>query len=125
MQHPQLEHYCGYIGLSEGHPAYGMSVDELKLRCRRQPHRGITWAQHRPGGGRQDTPPEEHTFWWFGFSCSHEGVDLIPGLLNEKTPKAILESGATVKSRSYVRRQCLSFSKNLAKMEVQEHEPAC
>lgn len=71
---------CGYVGVSEGHPAYSKHYDAVEVEV----HGGLTYAApcsvnadetkhicHLPDPGEPD-----HV-WWLGFDCSHAG-DLDP-----------------------------------------------
>jgi hypothetical protein len=65
---------CGYVGLHQGHPAYGQSYDEPNVDC----HGGLTFS----GGCNHSTDPgkgichipaigEADDVFWFGFDCVH------------------------------------------------------
>lgn len=63
--------WCGYVGVPQGHPAYGKSYDDLGDVA---VHGGLTYAApcrgnvcHVPEPGRPDT------VWWLGFDCAHSG----------------------------------------------------
>ena len=67
--------WCGYVGVSPGHPFHGASYDDPEVDV----HGGLTYADscdghicHVPVTGRPDD------VWWFGFDCHHAG-DLSPG----------------------------------------------
>jgi hypothetical protein len=75
-------HWCGYVGVTEGHPAFGMDYDDVPDIS---VHGGLTYADecletddpakgvcHVPFPGRPD-----HV-WWLGFDCAH-AWDLSPG----------------------------------------------
>jgi hypothetical protein len=66
--------WCGYVGVPEGHRAYGRGYDDVNVVC----HGGLTYADlcaetqspehglcHIPQAGR----PAE--VWWLGFDCAH------------------------------------------------------
>jgi hypothetical protein len=67
--------WCGYVGVSEGHPAFGRGYDDVPTEV----HGGLTFASfcaeegeefgicHLPEHGR----PER--IWWLGFDCNHGG----------------------------------------------------
>lgn len=54
---------CGYIGVNEDHPLYGVEYDNLPIEC----HGGLTFSDKgddtfRPAGR-----------WWFGWDYGHAG----------------------------------------------------
>lgn len=74
---------CGYVGVAEGHPAYGKEYDDVDVAV----HGGLTFADkcqpsndesrfvcHVPEAGEPD-----HV-WWLGFDCAHSG-DVCPARL--------------------------------------------
>jgi hypothetical protein len=63
-----LKHWCGYIGVPEDHPWYGMGYDEIDVSA----HGGVTYADKAYWGDTRGSH-------WFGFDCAHSG-DLVPGL---------------------------------------------
>lgn len=95
VRHTSLLHWCGYVGVRSGHPAFGKGYDEVQLgiydyekREYTTPavfpdldvHYGLTFAD-RCGGYICHTgdDPKDET-WWLGFDCAHSG-DLSPGSL--------------------------------------------
>lgn len=75
---------CGYVGIPDGHPLYGLAYDECRVSCgeswcehtidaRIDVHGGVTWTG--PDPTRTDT-----TLWWIGFDTAH-AYDLVPGML--------------------------------------------
>lgn len=73
--------WCGYVGVAEGHPAFGKHYDEVYATV----HGGLTYSDfcqegndetigicHVPAEGRP------HRVWWLGFDC-HHGMDHAPG----------------------------------------------
>jgi len=78
-QHPAEKHYCGYVGVPQGHPLYGYSWYEPEEKRNFCPdvHGGLTY-------GDTDFPayrsPEVHTlgklnYWWLGFDQHHDMDD--------------------------------------------------
>ncbi|HVJ44675.1 MAG TPA: hypothetical protein VM639_24470 [Dongiaceae bacterium] len=67
--------WCGYVGVSEGHPSFGKDYDDVPVDA----HGGLTFAAfcredagefgicHVPEAGRP------HRIWWLGFDCAHAG----------------------------------------------------
>ena len=96
---PKLGHFCGYVGVPEGHPAFGKDLEGVL-----SVHGGITWCGDQlPSHIRL---PEEK-LWWFGFDCAHTG-DLIPGA-------GAPCRGDTFKNYNYVSDECYKLSEQLAR----------
>lgn len=58
--------WCGYVGVLEGHPDYGVDYGTLDYEV----HGGLTYGQM--GDGLRD-----ETLWWLGFDCAHYN-DFVP-----------------------------------------------
>lgn len=63
-------HWCGYVGVPEGHPYFGKSYDDVPVDA----HGGLTYSEkcaghicHVPKPGMPDV------VWWLGFDCAHSG----------------------------------------------------
>lgn len=54
--HSDLGHYCGYVGLPEGHPYWGKDYADLEHV---PAHGGLTFAEEIDGD------------WWLGFDTAH------------------------------------------------------
>lgn len=69
LRHDVTGHWCGYAGVTEGDPLYGVGYPyiEDEVYC----HGGLTFA------GVIDVT--ETNVWWIGFDCCHAG-DVSPGL---------------------------------------------
>ena len=73
------KHLCGYVGVPKDHPIYGLPPYIQAFENYFHVHGGLNYY-------RFDLPPKAYTenpskdFWFFGFSCTHEG-DIVP--LNE------------------------------------------
>jgi hypothetical protein len=117
---------CGYVGITEGHPWFGIDYSGCTLPepcgepyCSHYPdvdvHGGLTFADfchegpdpsrgicHVPFEGR----PER--VWWFGFDCAHSG-DVTP-----KWSREWGEWGASYKTERYVRGWCANLASQLA-----------
>jgi hypothetical protein len=85
VRHDELGHWCGYVGVPEGHPAHGKGYDDVDVDV--SVHGGLTFSglcrpvPDRPSHGichiEQPGRPE-HVFW-LGFDLAHVG-DLSPGM---------------------------------------------
>ena len=108
---PDMGHWCGYVGVPEGHPAFGVGYDDVSPWP--EVHGGLTYAAfcregeeetgvcHRPFPGR----PER--LWWLGFDCAHSG-DLSPGLNRYR------RRGEIYRDLDYVRAECARLAGQLA-----------
>lgn len=95
LRHPELQHWCGYVALPEGHRFHGKDYDNIKAEV----HGGLTYAgDHAP---RQ----QKDGRWWVGFDCAHAG-DWVP------TMKA--HDGDTYKDIDFVVHECEAFASQMA-----------
>lgn len=65
-----LGHLCGYVGVHEGHPWFGVDYDDIHAGA----HGGLTYSDYCRGHICHPSP--EKTYW-IGFDCAHHG-DLSP-----------------------------------------------
>jgi hypothetical protein len=67
--------FCGYVGVSPGHWAYGKDYEDVPADA----HGGLTFAgKCQPGGEDSGVchvveGGEEDRVWWLGFDCIHSG----------------------------------------------------
>jgi hypothetical protein len=99
---------CGYVGVPNTHPWYGMEHDEVNADC----HGGLTFSSKCNAHICHD----EHTetianadVWWLGFDCGHSG-DLSPGSLQYG-----FHTSGVYRNIAYVEAEC----KKLA-LQIQE-----
>lgn len=75
-RHPELGHWCGYVGVPEGHPCYGVS-GECADPVPHDVHGGCTYARPcdgDPEGGVCHVKVEgEPDRFWLGFDFAHLG----------------------------------------------------
>lgn len=70
--------WCGYVGVSRGHPLYGASYDDDRAEDI-DVHGGLTFAGPcRPGNEthaicHKVEPGEDDDVWWLGFDCNQCG----------------------------------------------------
>lgn len=80
-RHERYGHWCGYVGVGEGHPHFGENYNAPDVSV----HGGLTYADRCQGGQEAEAichvpePGEPDNVWWFGFDCHHAG-DIGPGL---------------------------------------------
>ena len=70
IRHPSMKHLCGYVGVKEGSPLFGMDYSNDRLNSI-DVHGGLTYADRYKG--------EPKDIWWFGFDCAHSG-DYVPSM---------------------------------------------
>lgn len=75
VRHPRMGHLCGYVGVPEGHPAWGKDYDHVAVDA----HGGLTFADRAEGYLGAERQPGE-VLWWLGFDCAHAG-DGVPGMM--------------------------------------------
>lgn len=70
--------WCGYVGVSKGHPYYGLGYDDDKIEV--GVHGGLTFANAcAPEGNPASSichivePGEDDHVHWLGFDCAHCG----------------------------------------------------
>jgi hypothetical protein len=118
VRNETMGHWCGYVGISEGHPCFGKKYDDYalgQLGC----HGGVTFSGfcqednkehgvcHVPASG------EPERVWWLGFDCCH-AFDFAPGLV-----ATIKKVGGKpwpdnrYRDLWYVKRQCADLAKQL------------
>lgn len=119
--------WCGYVGVPEGHPLFGIGYGECTVNCGEDwcghdpetlfaVHGGITYSDlcqedadeataicHLPFPGR----PER--VWWLGFDTAHSG-DYSPGY---GWRYAGLDSGV-YRDLDYVRSECARLAEQIA-----------
>jgi hypothetical protein len=76
VRHPLHGHLCGYVGVSEGHPAFGVSPSSLGLDSG---HGGVNYGEYCAGLICHEVEPGENDrVYWLGFDCGHVW-DFSPG----------------------------------------------
>lgn len=129
---------CGYVGIDESHPLYGMKYSDyvpeslldkyreienkpvgkrgiIDLICcdMSNPRIGILFDVH--GGitysGGKGKYPIPSDLWWFGFDCDHFGD--AKDLTEVAVPLVTTEIGGTVRTLEYCISECESLSGQL------------
>lgn len=110
--------WCGYVGVTEGHPAFGVgygSVDELDV------HGGLTYADfcretsdESKGICHVPEPGRPARVWWLGFDCAHYD-DRQPRMeaLDSMRGYTALFSGTVYRDRAYVENEVRSLAQQL------------
>lgn len=68
---------CGYVGVPETHPYYGITDIFDKRLSSLQVHGGVTYS--RPGS-EHNLESDNEDLWYIGFDCAHF-MDYVPGLV--------------------------------------------
>jgi hypothetical protein len=101
---------CGYVGVPEGHPCFGVEYDAPGVDV----HGGLTFAgpcdpDRAHGICHVVEPGEPDGVWWLGFDCAHGG-DLAPAF--EAALRDVL--GDEYRDLDYVRAECARLAAQLA-----------
>jgi len=106
---------CGYVGVSPGHPCYEKEYDHGEVDV----HGCLTYAAfcdnvkcEERGICHVVEEGEEEKVWWLGFDCNH-AWDYAPGM-----PSVVRRppmSDETYKNVHFVKAECASLAKQLAK----------
>lgn len=108
---------CGYVGVSKGHPAFGVDYDSVRIgeECP-DVHGGLTFSAHctptdDPAKHICHMPDEgeDDNVWWLGFDCAHSG-DIMP---THDRAYRYLSWEATYKSIAYVEGHCRALAEQL------------
>lgn len=115
---------CGYVGVAEGHPAFGLEYDSVRVKAPEDSddeypdvHGGLTFSDFcspevtDEGRGicHVAGPGEPDRVWWLGFDCAH-GWDFCPSYASARE----LRSDETYRDLAYVQWQCRKLAAQLA-----------
>lgn len=114
-RHESHGHWCGYVGVPEGHPCYGIE-SEYSDPIPHDVHGGCTYSRkcdENPETGvchlKKAGEPER---WWLGFDFNH---------LGDESPYSITEYGycrsGSYRSIVYVEQQARNYAKVLSDMK--------
>ncbi len=123
LRHPEHGHWCGYVGVSEGHPLFEKSdrdgeTGEVSV------HGGITFGgfcSPEPDKERHVChvvePGENDHVWWLGFDCAHSQDR---GPISRPWMRCLLEgeNGPVYRDLPYVQDQCRSLARQLKAMQA-------
>jgi len=113
--------WCGYVGVAEGHPAFGKDYDDVDVTA----HGGLTYGDfcqnttdesfgicHVPEPGRP------HRVFWLGFDCAHAG-DLLPAYRSIPGMPALLQHDRDeYRNREYVESEVTKLARQLKDLEL-------
>jgi len=107
--------WCGYVGVTEGHPSFGIEYDHVDADV----HGGLTYSDfcqdttdESHGICHVPEPGRPHRVWWLGFDCSHLG-DFVPGMAQYGRYR-LPESDEVYRDRAYVESEVRSLASQLA-----------
>lgn len=115
--------WCGYVGVAEGHPAFGLSYDEADKLAPADEydyssfrvHGGLTYSAFcQTGKNAEDRgichvpqPGQPDRIWWLGFDCAHCD-DLSPAVLLRYD-----KSYCVYRTLEYVQSECADLAAQL------------
>lgn len=98
VRQPELGHWCGYVGVSKGHPWFEKDYDDVPADV----HGGLTYANHCAHHICHVVEEgEDDHVWWLGFDCGH-CCDLSIYMIKQ----GYRFREATYKDMAYVEEQC-------------------
>lgn len=112
--------WCGYVGVAEGHPAFGKGYHEIDAVV----HGGLTYADacnpaETPERGicHVVEPGEPDHVWWLGFDCGH-AFDRRPAMeaIYNRRGEPPWPLHAVYRTLGYVKLECRKLAKQLAAM---------
>lgn len=120
--------WCGYVGVTEGHPAFDVDYDSVKPADGEyiDVHGSLTFSafcseSEDPAEGICHVPFEgrPHRVYWLGFDCAHAG-DLVPKLRGYMTrsssPLAEYMADDVYRDRAYVENEVRHLASQLKAM---------
>jgi hypothetical protein len=123
-RHDHSGHWCGYVGVAEGHPAFGVGYDDVRIGEEwPSVHGGLTYADfcdkdadeargicHLPSEG------EPTKVWWLGFDCAHSGDYGPRDKFYERTLgyPFTCRPDAQYRTLAYVKNECASLARQLS-----------
>jgi hypothetical protein len=125
VRQPRLGHWCGYVGVTEGHPLFGKGYDETyREGYDLDIHGGLTFAaacseSTDPSRGicHVALPGRPDHVWWFGFDCAHSG-DYVPSMVARERDAGMarmsFELNDIYRDRAYVEAEVRSLAQQLA-----------
>lgn len=111
--------WCGYVGVPNGHPAYGQDYNAVDVEC----HGGLTYGNKCDGAHicHVPEPGEPDDLFWFGFDC-HHAWDRAPGYEATLRQHGLgwVDPDASYRAAPYVRREVEGLAEQLAAMTAGE-----
>lgn len=119
VRHPRRGHWCGYVGVADGHSLHGKNYNDVNLSA----HDGLTFsAACRPseteatGICHIPAPGEPEHVWWFGFDCAHcdDHSPQDAKFAVERGYPLTLRASQNYRTLAYVQQQCASLAAEIA-----------
>lgn len=120
VRHPRSGHWCGYVGVAEGHPLFGKEYDSEEVNI--YTHWGLTFADACSPSETESTgichipqPGEPDHVWWFGFDCAHHG-DYSPQdavYARDRGYPFTIGGDSTYKTLEFVNQECQKLADQL------------
>ncbi len=116
----QMGALCGYVGVTEGHPWYGKSWDEIEPYP--DVHGGLTYSGFCQDGPDAETichvaaPGEPDRVFWAGFDC-HHAFDLGPAMAARERATGLTwlaELDQEYRPAAYVKAECARLAAQAA-----------
>ncbi len=126
--------WCGYVAVEPGHPAHGLSSDQVHERLPDlSVHGGLTFAEGCHDTGEQDAichpADDDKPVWWLGFDCAHS-EDFVMCFVFERMIKdcsvarclrpvgmsideAKRQAETTYRTIEYIKAECASLARQL------------
>lgn len=112
---------CGYVGVPEGHIAFGMDYDKADGEFDLSVHGGLTFANmcaatadETHGICHKPAPGEPDHIWWFGFDCAHcDDLAPKPRRFASVNYRLIVEPHQTYRDLAYVEAECRKLAAQL------------
>lgn len=128
-RHPTSGHWCGYVGVPEGHSAFGKGFEDVTVKddegadAYPDVHGGLTYAdrcdnrENEAEGVCHVPDPGEPEMWWLGFDCAHSG-DVSPGNIRRYAEMGLgrLTHYESYKRLGYVKQECAKLASQLARV---------
>jgi hypothetical protein len=109
-------HWYGYVGVTEGHPFFGVDYTDTYGKADIDVHGGLVYSDFRQerddehGICHTPEPGQPERVWWFGFDCAHRG-DRSPAYSFNRGPY-----DEEYRRLRYVQEQCASLAGQLIKV---------
>lgn len=131
-------HWCGYVGVAEGHPLFGVGYSECPQHCADgdswhcdhtpetmlRVHGGLTFAAECADSGDESTGichvaaegRPDHV-WWLGFDCAH-AFDASPARAAREIARGWtpMVTSEVYRDRAYVEAEIRSLAAQLAEI---------
>lgn len=112
-RHPELLHWCGYVGIPAEHPWHGKTYNDVEELSNYgiSVHGGLTYSE---GDMPTANSMADKATWWFGFDCAHGG-DLVPKLETYSSEfKLALGVVDVYRDIKYVKNEAINLAEQLA-----------